>query len=559
MKIYIKKLSYLFLSLTLLLGACEVEESLTVTSPDPEFVLNTPGISNVFLNFDLPNNPAFTLTWIDEINSGATYNVEMSLDAEFTTPIQLGTTTENSFSMTVAELNQVLSDVNTKSFEDTGIFIRLNTGSAISNTILLQVSKFAVTPPVITSPADGTSVVISDADLTAIALNLEWNDPEISNASTVSVTYNVEMVTAGGNFDNATLIGSSTDKNNFEISHENLNDITIAAGGVPDVATDFDFRVVAIAKTASGDLERESEKVTLSLTAFKAAIPDNLFMVGAHNGWNNADASQQFYNDGNGVFVKVQSFSAGDKFKLLPVSGSWDGDYGEDPNNAGTIVQDGEQDIAVPGAGTYVVIIDFNTLSFKVENIDTMFMVGQHNGWNNADASQQFYTSGNGVFTRIQTFSDGDGFKFLPTSGSWNGDWGESKTTPGRLEQDDEQNITIATGGTYMVTLDFNTLSIDYKEVPANLFLVGSPNSWNNATAPAFTKVSEGLFEITQALTATDEFKFLPVQGSWDNDWGESKKYAGMIVRDDENNVKSPGAGTYKITVDFNKGTVTVQ
>jgi len=109
-----------------------------------------------------------------------------------------------------------------------------------------------------------------------------------------------------------------------------------------------------------------------------------------------------------------------------------------------------------------------------------------------------------------------------------------------------------------VVTVDFTTLTFNLKELPTNLFLVGSPNSWNNATAPAFTKLSEGIFELSITLTDSDEFKFLPVQGSWDNDWGESKAHAGMLVRDDENNVKSPGNGTYTITVDFNKGTVTV-
>ena len=187
-----------------------------------------------------------------------------------------------------------------------------------------------------------------------------------------------------------------------------------------------------------------------------------------------------------------------------------------------------------------------------------MFAVGSHNGWNNADASQEFNTSGNGVFTKVFTFAAGTEFKLLPNSGSWDGDWGEDPTKAGGIVQDGESNIKVTDAGTYVVTIDFSTLSFNIKELPTSLFVVGSPNSWNNATAPAFAKLSEGVFEISMTLTASDEFKFLPVQGSWNNDWGESKAHAGMLVRDDENNVKSPGDGTYKITVDFNKGTVTI-
>ncbi len=296
--------------------------------------------------------------------------------------------------------------------------------------------------------------------------------------------------------------------------------------------------------------------LSFTVTEFKA--PDNLFLVGAHNGWNNADSTQQFFNNGDGVFVKVQQFSAGDEFKFLPVSGSWDGDWGESKTTPGDLVQDDEQNVKITDAGNYVIIVDFNTSKIKVSPINNLFAVGSHNGWNNADSSQEFYSSGNGVFTKVLTFDAGAEFKLLPESGSWDGDWGESKTTPGILDQDDEQNITITAAGNYIITVDFNTLSYNLKELPENLYIVGSINGWDNTTAPAFTKVSEGVFEISQVLNASDEFKFLPMQGSWDNDWGESKLYDRMLVRDDEKNVNSPGDGTFTITVDFHKGNYTI-
>ena len=558
MKIINKKISLLLLAFTIIFSSCKVEDSLTITSPEAKFVLNAPGISNVFLNFALPNNPAFTITWTDEINSAATYNVELSLEDTFASPIFLGSSDKNSFSMTVAELNTVLTDANIKSFTQTAVYIRLNTGSVTSNPILLQISKFAVKVPEITSPDNTFTKVLSSATPDETALTLTWDDPEAADNSSVAISYQIEMALGGTSFATISTVGN-VDEKTFKITHDALNDAIIAAGGVAEVATDFDFRIKATAKTTAGDLFRTSEKITIALTAFKAAIPDNLFMVGQHNGWKNADATQQFFNDGNGVFVKVQSFNANDEFKMLPTSGSWDGDWGEDKVNPGKLIQDDEKNIKITDAGNYVVIVDFNTLSFKIAKIDNLFMVGHHNGWSNADASQQFNTSGNGVFTRVQTFTAGQEFKLLPTSGSWDGDWGENKTSAGNIVQDDEQNIKVTDAGTYMITIDFNTLSYSLVTVPDALHLVGSPNSWNNTTAIAFTKLSEGVFELTQTLTASDEFKFLPTQGSWSDDWGESKKYPGMIVRDDENNVKSPGDGTYKITVDYNKGTVTVQ
>ena len=557
MNLYIKKLSFLFLSLALIFTACETQESIEITSPDPAFKLQEPGISNVFLNFALPDNPAFTISWNDEVTGSSSYTVEMATDSDFTTPIVIGTSSSNNFTISVTDLNQYLSSASIKSYTETAIYVRLVTGSFMSNAILFQVSKFPTTVPSITSPNNTFSAILEDAKANETALTITWDDPEIGENSIIAIDYEVEMALAGTDFAASTVIGSTT-STTFSITHDALNDLVISSGGKPDIASNFDFRVNAIVNSASGELTRASEKITIALTAYIVPIPDNLFMVGQHNGWNNNDATQQFYNNGAGVFVKVQAFSANDEFKMIPTSGSWDGDYGEDKVNPGKLVQDDEQNIKITEAGNYVVIVNFNTLSFKVAKIDNLYMVGQHNGWNNNDATQKFNTTGNGVFVRMQTFAANDEFKMLPTSGSWSNDWGENKTTPKMLEQDDEQNIKVTTAGTYMVTVDFNTLSFSVVEVPQNLYLVGSPNGWNNGTAPAFTKVSDGLFTISQALTASDEFKFLPVQGSWDNDWGASKKYNGMIVRDDENNVASPGAGTFTITVDFTKGTYSV-
>ncbi len=295
---------------------------------------------------------------------------------------------------------------------------------------------------------------------------------------------------------------------------------------------------------------------TLSFTVKEFSAPDNLYMVGDHNGWDNATATP-FNNDGNGVFSLTQSFSAGNNFKFLPTLGSWDGDWGEDPDNSGSIIQDGENNVSATNAGTYVVIVDFNTLTYNVSSIDNLYMVGDHNGWDNTTAPQ-LNSSGNGVFTIVQNFDAGNNFKFLPTIGSWDGDWGENPDFPGKLVQEGENNFSVTAAGNFIVSVDFNTLTFKISELPDDLFLVGSPNGWDNASAPAFTKLSEGVFEISQTLVSSDIFKFLPTLGSWDNDWGESPTYPGMLVRDGENNVNSPGDGTYTVTVDFNKGTIAV-
>ena len=557
MKTYINKLS--FLLLVLIFGACDKEDSLTVMSPEPEFTLEAPGISNVFLNYGLEDNPAFTLVWKDNLSGGSSYAIEMSTDAEFTTPIALGNSETTSFTITVGDFNTAIKNAGVTTFKDIAIYLRVASESLKTNPIQLVVTAYPINAPVLTNPIEGASYTLMSSTQDATALTANWTDAVLTSTLGVAVTYSLEIAEEGTSFATPISVKDVTNSDNISLTHKEFNNAVLTANLVPDVTKNIDLRIKATMTNTAGDvLERISDVVSISVTAFGIVAPDTLFMVGSHNGWNNADASQQFEHDGNGVFTRVQQFDANSEFKLLPNSGSWEGDWGEDPANAGKIIQEGEQNIKVAEAGSYLITIDYNTLSYKLTNVSTLFAVGSHNNWNNADSSQEFYTSGNGVFTKVMTFDAGAEFKLLPNSGSWDGDWGEDPANSGGIVQEGESNIKVADAGTYVVTVDYTSLSYSLKEAPTALFLVGSPNSWDNSTAPAFTKMAEGLFELSTTLSDSDEFKFLPVQGSWDNDWGESQKHPGMLVRDNEKNVKSPGNGTYTITVDFNKGTVTV-
>ena len=50
------KISALILSLFLVFVACETEESIDITTPEASFTLLEPAISNINLNYNLPDN-----------------------------------------------------------------------------------------------------------------------------------------------------------------------------------------------------------------------------------------------------------------------------------------------------------------------------------------------------------------------------------------------------------------------------------------------------------------------------------------------------------------------
>ena len=598
MKIYIKKLSYIFLSLALLLGACEVEESLTITTPDDEFVLNSPGISNVFLNFALPDNPAFTITWKDEVNSAATYSVEMSLDAEFNNPIVLGTTDNNNFSITVQALNDLLDEAGVTSFSQTAIFIRLNTGSALSNVILFQVSKFAVKLPSITDPSAGTSIVLSDVDPDLVATTISWEDPEITATSTVDVSYELQMAEPGTAFATFSSLGV-TSENSLELKHGDLNGFALDNGGTAATASDFEFRVVATAKTAAGDLFRTSTVTSLSITPYDVALPTSLFVVGAgatDAGWDWATPVELVLQgkkySGN---IKLQN----DAFRFFTVRDDWGSgqNYPWYQDRGFTIdsnlenANDGDLNFQFTGTpGEYFIEIDMDAETITLGppvvgpncNFDQLWLVGAATptGWNWPTTSKVECT-GTGVYEGNVTFTN-EAFRFFTVDG----DWGSGRNFPFYLNDgytidsnfedalDGDNNFRfIGTPGEYGLTIDTVNKTITLGDPISlcefdQLWLVGAatPGGWDWAAPTQLPCTGAGVYSGEVTLT-NEAFRFFTVK----DDWGSGLNFPYYVgegytidtgfedALDGDNNFRFIGtAGTYTLTVDTNNRTITL-
>lgn len=103
-----------------------------------------------------------------------------------------------------------------------------------------------------------------------------------------------------------------------------------------------------------------------------------------------------------------------------------------------------------------------------------------------------------------------------------------------------------------------------------DLFLVGSATAggWNNPVpvpSQKFTKISATVYEITISLTGGQEYLFLPVNGDWSHKYAvKDKTVAGLadggdFGYDKNDNFPGPAAsGTYKISVDFQRGKFSV-
>ena len=109
--------------------------------------------------------------------------------------------------------------------------------------------------------------------------------------------------------------------------------------------------------------------------------------------------------------------------------------------------------------------------------------------------------------------------------------------------------------------------------VSGTLFIVGSAvaGGWDNPISTThiptqqFTQVSNTLYQIPSiALVGGGEYKFIAVNGSWDNQWSiktaddPSEINGGDMVFNGANILAPPISGNYKIEVDFQRGKFTV-
>lgn len=534
----IYKIFVLFV-LTIGLSSCDSNENFEIQPEVDSFEIITPTSgSTVVLNDTNLSNTALFISWsVPATSVGATFNIEIAeTGTDFANPTLLGSTEGHNFSMTVGELNSFMLDT-------------MGVDPDLAHSMDIKVSNNTEETQTIAVVFTPYTVEYTELYVVGTITDPEWTPEEALPMTRLD--FNLFEITI-----------DLVDGDEFKFLPQNT-------GWDGDLGEDPDNpgNLIEDGEANLSGYAAGKYKVTVDLNTFTFEVeevlaPENLYLVGniTDPQWT-PEAALPFFNSAENVFTVVADIADGAEFKFLPTNTGWDGDWGEDPNNPGSIIQDGEQNISGLAAGKYLITVDYNTLTYSLSSVDNLFLVGSLTGWDPA-TSVAMGEASLGVFSTLIDLPDGAEFKFLPQNTGWDGDWGEDPNNLGRIIHEEEQNISGYEAGKYVVAVDFNTLSYTVSavtEVPSTLYLVGAFNGWgNDANNPQFTEVASGVFEITQALSAGDEFKFVPVAGSWDNDFGESKVSTGVLEQGDEQNLSVMDAGTYKITVDFNHGTISV-
>ena len=335
---------------------------------------------------------------------------------------------------------------------------------------------------------------------------------------------------------NGTMIGNSV-----QVSASELEKLVCEQNkSRASVARDLKVETQVSINLASGDAVSITNKGETTGKFTPTATPQldkkGYYMLGQVNG-NEWDAKSPVWMNkiSDGVYqLKVTTtadknwfkFYAGSKF----VSNDWTsidaGALGCKENGSeddfGYILYNGDswgklQTPVIPGAGTWIVTLDMNNLTYTVGK-PVLYMAGDANGW----ATNDYLAGEDGVHFTGFMFLNQNGFKFC-TQPEWKGtNYGAAfNTAP------DAANITITEpAGYYQVDVDLSEKKYDLTPI-TSIGIIGSasPNGWDSDVDMTYvpynkdTKEVNGYWEVKNITLSAGEIKFR-ANDDWAISWG---------------------------------------
>lgn len=334
---------------------------------------------------------------------------------------------------------------------------------------------------------------------------------------------------------NGTMVGNSV-----QVSASELEKLVCEQNkSRASVARDLKVETQVSINLASGDAISITTKGETTGKFTPTATPQldekGYYMLGQVNG-NEWDAKSPVWMNkiSDGVYqLKVTTTADKNWFKFYAgsnfVSEDWDsinkGALGCKENGSedtfGYILYDGDswgelQTPVIPGAGTWIVTLDMNNLTYTVGK-PVLYMAGDANGW----ATNDYLAGEDGVHFTGFMYLNQNGFKFC-TQPEWKGtNYGADFNTAA-----DAANITMTEeAGYYKVDVDLESKSYVLTPI-TTIGIIGSasPNGWDSDVDMTYVPYNAetkalGYWEAKDITLASGEIKFR-ANDDWAINWG---------------------------------------
>ena len=391
----------------------------------------------------------------------------------------------------------------------------------------------------------------ADADGIINLVTINVTDPNTSS-------YALKKVKINGDTIPGKLVGNSV-----QVSASELEELVCSQNkSRASVARDLKVETILSLNLTSGEALAPMGETTGKFTPAPTPAIDEqgYYMLGQVNG-NEWDATSPVWMNkiSDGVYqLKVTTtadknwfkFYAGSKF----VSNDWTsinaGALGCKENGSedafGFIIYNGDswgelQTPVIPGAGTWIVTLDMNNLTYTVQK-PILYMAGDANGWKHSDV----LNSEDGVHYTGYMYLNQNGFKFC-TQKNWDG-----TNYGGAFFGESEDNIMMTQeAGFYQVDVDLSAKT--YTLTPFTIGIIGNatPKGWDGDTNMTYNP-EERCWELKNVTLTDGEMKFRHTN-DWSLSWGG--ELDNLTTQNGPNIAVAAGTYDIKLVVNWAEGT----
>ena len=391
----------------------------------------------------------------------------------------------------------------------------------------------------------------ADADGIINLVTINVTDPNTSS-------YALKKVKINGDTIPGKLVGNSV-----QVSASELEELVCSQNkSRASVARDLKVETILSLNLTSGEALAPMGETTGKFTPAPTPAIDEqgYYMLGQVNG-NEWDATSPVWMNkiSDGVYqLKVTTtadknwfkFYAGSKF----VSNDWTsinaGALGCKENGSedafGFIIYNGDswgelQTPVIPGAGTWIVTLDMNNLTYTVQK-PILYMAGDANGWKHSDVLK----SEDGVHYTGYMYLNQNGFKFC-TQKNWDG-----TNYGGAFFGESEDNIMMTQeAGFYQVDVDLSAKT--YTLTPFTIGIIGNatPKGWDGDTNMTYNP-EERCWELKDVTLKDGEMKFRHTN-DWSLSWGG--ELDNLTTQNGPNIAVAAGTYDIKLEVNWAEGT----
>ena len=176
------------------------------------------------------------------------------------------------------------------------------------------------------------------------------------------------------------------------------------------------------------------------------------YEIGGDSGWKTTNAL--YGGNGDGKYQGFYYLNGEFKFKPQAGTDDWAGDYEFD--GEGKIADNGNgKNCPDPGAGFYQIDVDLQAGTYALTKVNSITVVGNHNGWKEADANCHMkYNKEAGCWELTTELKDG--FKFAMND-AWDISWGGANgdaTAYDNISVNNGKDLNVPAGeGTYKIQL----------------------------------------------------------------------------------------------------------